>query len=282
MRPNVVLILVDDMGFSDIGCYGGEIETPNLDRLARERRAVLAVLQHRALQPVARVAAHRPASASDRHRHPHQRRRARAAIPATINQRCVTIAEVLKAAGYATCLSGQMAPGGRDAQAERRVADAARLRPLLRHADRLRLLLPAWHADARRGQRRRRGAATRLLLHRRDHRRGRGVRPRHASGWDSRSSSTSRTRRRTGRCTRATRTSPSIAATFDEGWDVLRERRLARLLEAGILDDVRGAQRARSRRSRRGPTPSTRTGRPSAWRRTRRRSTAWTRAWVAS
>jgi arylsulfatase A-like enzyme len=33
-RPNVVLILVDDLGFSDIGCYGGEIRTPNLDRLA--------------------------------------------------------------------------------------------------------------------------------------------------------------------------------------------------------------------------------------------------------
>ena len=32
--PNIVLILNDDMGFSDIGCYGGEIETPNLDRLA--------------------------------------------------------------------------------------------------------------------------------------------------------------------------------------------------------------------------------------------------------
>lgn len=33
-RPNVVLILADDMGFSDLGSYGGEIETPNLDRLA--------------------------------------------------------------------------------------------------------------------------------------------------------------------------------------------------------------------------------------------------------
>jgi arylsulfatase A-like enzyme len=32
--PNVVLILADDLGFSDIGCYGGEIATPNLDRLA--------------------------------------------------------------------------------------------------------------------------------------------------------------------------------------------------------------------------------------------------------
>ena len=33
-RPNVLLIMADDLGFSDLGCYGGEIETPNLDRLA--------------------------------------------------------------------------------------------------------------------------------------------------------------------------------------------------------------------------------------------------------
>jgi arylsulfatase A-like enzyme len=33
-RPNVIIVLVDDMGFSDIGCYGSEIPTPNLDRLA--------------------------------------------------------------------------------------------------------------------------------------------------------------------------------------------------------------------------------------------------------
>jgi len=33
-RPNILLIMVDDLGFSDFGCYGGEIQTPNIDRLA--------------------------------------------------------------------------------------------------------------------------------------------------------------------------------------------------------------------------------------------------------
>src|SRR5579875_3426196 len=34
-KPNILIILADDMGFSDLGCYGGEIQTPNLDELAR-------------------------------------------------------------------------------------------------------------------------------------------------------------------------------------------------------------------------------------------------------
>ena len=33
-KPNIITILVDDMGFSDLGCYGSEIPTPNLDALA--------------------------------------------------------------------------------------------------------------------------------------------------------------------------------------------------------------------------------------------------------
>ena len=33
-KPNIVYIVIDDMGFSDLGCYGSEISTPNIDKLA--------------------------------------------------------------------------------------------------------------------------------------------------------------------------------------------------------------------------------------------------------
>lgn len=35
-RPNFLLIIADDLGYSDLGCFGGEIETPNIDGLAKE------------------------------------------------------------------------------------------------------------------------------------------------------------------------------------------------------------------------------------------------------
>ena len=34
-KPNIIVVLVDDMGYSDTGAYGGEVRTPNIDRLAR-------------------------------------------------------------------------------------------------------------------------------------------------------------------------------------------------------------------------------------------------------
>ena len=38
-RPDIVLMMADDLGFSDIGCYGSEIQTPNLDNLASQDMA---------------------------------------------------------------------------------------------------------------------------------------------------------------------------------------------------------------------------------------------------
>ena len=35
-QPNIILIMTDDMGYSDLGCYGGEVNTPHLDKLAEE------------------------------------------------------------------------------------------------------------------------------------------------------------------------------------------------------------------------------------------------------
>ena len=35
-KPNIIIIMTDDMGFSDIGCYGSEINTPNLDKMASQ------------------------------------------------------------------------------------------------------------------------------------------------------------------------------------------------------------------------------------------------------
>ena len=48
-KPNILLILNDDMGYSDLGCYGGEVHTPHLDSLVCRRSALYTILQHRPL-----------------------------------------------------------------------------------------------------------------------------------------------------------------------------------------------------------------------------------------
>ncbi len=106
-RPNIILILADDMGYSDIGCYGGEIQTPNLDKLAS------AGLRYRQFYNGARscptraslltgLYAHQAGmgwmTTADMQRPPYQ---------GCLNNECVTIAEVLKSAGYSTYMSGK-------------------------------------------------------------------------------------------------------------------------------------------------------------------------------
>ena len=50
-RPNIVIILGDDLGFSDMGCFGGEIKTPNLDSLVQARVRCTQFYTHASCSP---------------------------------------------------------------------------------------------------------------------------------------------------------------------------------------------------------------------------------------
>ena len=105
-KPNIVLILNDDMGYSDIGCYGGEIETPNLDRLAAGG------LRFSQFYNTARCSPSRASLLTGLH--PHQTgigvltyNMGPEGYAGNLNERCVTIPQVLKGSGYRTYMSGK-------------------------------------------------------------------------------------------------------------------------------------------------------------------------------
>ncbi|MFD2887970.1 arylsulfatase [Chitinophaga cymbidii] len=107
-QPNILLIMADDMGFSDIGCYGGEIRTPNIDRLSREGIRFTRFYNNAWCSPT------RASLLTGLY--PQQVGMAGLAWPKTgpagpeqgyLNDRCVTLAEVLKEAGYYTAMSGK-------------------------------------------------------------------------------------------------------------------------------------------------------------------------------
>jgi arylsulfatase A-like enzyme len=105
-RPNIVLILADDMGFSDPGCFGGEIHTPSIDRLASQG------LRFSQFYNMARCCPTRAALLTGLY--PHQtgigamnQDLGRPAYQGELNDRCVTIAEVLKDGGYHTGMVGK-------------------------------------------------------------------------------------------------------------------------------------------------------------------------------
>lgn len=110
-RPNIVIILVDDMGFSDVGCYGGEIDTPNIDRLAANG------LRFTQFYNAGRCCPTRASLLTGRH--PHQVGIGHMTEPPKsplgfqgpyqgyLNNDCVTLAEVLRSGGYHTLMAGK-------------------------------------------------------------------------------------------------------------------------------------------------------------------------------
>ncbi len=100
-RPNIVIILTDDMGFSDLGCYGGEIQTPNLDSLAANG------VRFTQFYNTARCCPTRASLLTGLY--PHQAGMGHMTVDkgenfpgyrGDLNKECRTIAEVLKPAGY--------------------------------------------------------------------------------------------------------------------------------------------------------------------------------------
>jgi arylsulfatase A-like enzyme len=98
-RPNIILILSDDMGYSDLGCYGGEIATPHLDSLARGG------LRFTQFYNTARCCPTRASLLTGLH--PHQagvghmmEDRGYEGYRGRLNRECLTIAEALAPAGY--------------------------------------------------------------------------------------------------------------------------------------------------------------------------------------
>jgi arylsulfatase len=105
-RPNILVILVDDMGFSDIGCFGSEIPTPNLDRLAADG------LRFTQFYNTGRCCPTRASILTGLY--PHQAGIGHMLdddkVPGyrgRLNDSCVTIAEVLRGAGYFTAMAGK-------------------------------------------------------------------------------------------------------------------------------------------------------------------------------
>ena len=105
-RPNIIIILVDDMGWSDLGCYGSEIPTPNIDRLAAGG------LRFTQFYNTGRCCPTRAALLTGLYSHQtgvgHMvEDRGAAGYRGRLNDRCVTMAEVLGPAGYFTAMSGK-------------------------------------------------------------------------------------------------------------------------------------------------------------------------------
>ncbi len=111
-KPNIIVIMADDMGFSDIGCYGGEIETPHLDALAQNG------LRFRQFYNTARCCPTRAALLTGIYQHQAgvghmvdniylKNGKPLPAYSGQLNRQCVTFGEALGPVGYTTLMSGK-------------------------------------------------------------------------------------------------------------------------------------------------------------------------------
>ncbi|MDP6930814.1 MAG: arylsulfatase [Planctomycetota bacterium] len=105
-RPNILVIMVDDMGYSDLGCYGGEVETPHIDRLAGKG------LRFSQFYNTSRCCPTRASLLTGLY--PHQAGVGRMTFDQDqpgyrghLSEKAVTIAEVLNTAGYRTAMVGK-------------------------------------------------------------------------------------------------------------------------------------------------------------------------------
>ncbi|MCF7848657.1 MAG: arylsulfatase, partial [Kiritimatiellales bacterium] len=94
-KPNVILIMADDMGMSDLGCYGGEIETPNIDSIARNGLRFTRFYSEPMCYPT------RAGLLTGIYHHKSRTKDGK------LVKECLSIAEAMKAGGYATYLSGK-------------------------------------------------------------------------------------------------------------------------------------------------------------------------------
>ena len=107
-RPNVIVILVDDMGFSDLACYGSEIPTPNLDKLAAGGLRFTQFYNTARCSPsrAALLTGLYPHHAGMGHLDPYIRQGSQG-YTGRLSERCLTFGEVLGDSGYATSMTGK-------------------------------------------------------------------------------------------------------------------------------------------------------------------------------
>lgn len=105
-RPNIILVMADDLGYSDIGCYGGEIKTPNLDKLAQSG------LRFTNCYNMGRCCPTRASMLTGLY--PHQAgigkmtfNEGEPGYRGQLNEHTVTVAEALRTAGYQTGMVGK-------------------------------------------------------------------------------------------------------------------------------------------------------------------------------